>query len=119
MFPSRQSSVELKLLMHSLHREKYQDFPLEGSKQDLLTTIIFLNTVNLPQRLVEGEAREVEETQVLFCHHAVKVVTAEKKRINSSIRGQSSETRGSVRPVLSSVQHQQESGLMPGEKFKI
>lgn len=84
MFPSRQSSVELKLLMHSLHREKYQDFPLEGSKQDLLTTIIFLNTVNLPQRLVEGEAREVEETQVLFCHHAVKVVTAEKKNASTA-----------------------------------
>lgn len=31
----------------------------------------------LPQCLVESEAREVEETQVLLCYHAVEVVTAE------------------------------------------
>lgn len=30
----------------------------------------------LPQRLVESEAREVEETQVLLGNHAVEVVTA-------------------------------------------
>lgn len=30
-----------------------------------------------PQSLVQTEAREVEETQIFFCHHATEVVAAE------------------------------------------
>lgn len=32
---------------------------------------------SLPQCLVKSEAREVEETQILFCYHAAEVITAE------------------------------------------
>lgn len=36
-----------------------------------------MHVVFSPQRLVDTEAREVEETQILLCDHAAEVITAD------------------------------------------
>lgn len=44
------------------------------NKQAFLYSCVLLHCVFSPQSLVNREAREVEETQILFCYHTAEVI---------------------------------------------
>lgn len=49
-----------------------------------------------PQSLVQTEAREVEETQIFFCHHATEVIAAETNTHTHTHKPSTEETEGII-----------------------